>query len=154
MVVSVLALHIEVVLLMEAIDRIHARLESAPDLPATLAAGWEAFELARVITSAYANGARTRFATFLYAGSAACEGRDAIYTAPSTPRDLTEITVTDELQVLGEDEACDRLADLARTLSRRLRDAAGEAMDPADREACEESAQAADELRRILTGTG
>jgi hypothetical protein len=138
---------------MEAIDTIRTRLESAPGLPATLAASWDAFELTRAVASAYAEHASPRFTMFLYAGSAARQGRDAIYTAPSAPADLADEPATIDPGGLTEDEACESLAVLMLTASRRLRAAADDAQDPRDREACAEAAAAAGELHGILSGT-
>jgi hypothetical protein len=138
---------------MEAIDTIQARLESACDLPATLGASWDAFELTRAVTSAYATQASARFAMFLYAGSAACRGRDAIYTAPGAPPDLADFPGTSDLGGVGEDEACGLLAALVLLASLRLRAAARDAADSRDRDACQEAAEAAEEVRGILTGT-
>jgi hypothetical protein len=148
-----LVLNSEVVF-METVDAIRARLESAQDLTGILRASWDAFELARAITSVYAERDHTRLAMFLYAGSAACVGRDAIYTAPSALQDLTDLPHIDDVGGLREDEACDLLAVLALTVSQRLSASAADATDQHDRDACAEGAAAAGELRDILTGAG
>jgi hypothetical protein len=146
-----MVLHSEV-MFMEAIDTIRARLGSAPSLPATLAAIWDAFELTRAVTTAYAEDASPRFAMFLYAAAAAHQARDAIYTAPSAPADLADLPDVIDPGELTEDEACRLLAELASLASRRLHTAADEAADPRDRDACREAAEASDELRGILAG--
>jgi hypothetical protein len=141
------------VMFMQTIGTIRARIEAASGLTEVLAASWDAFEFTRAATSAYAERAPAELAMFLYAGSAACGGRDAIYTAPSAPAELADLAGVDAGGP-GGNEAAGLLAGLALAVSRRLRAVAGQAADPRDRDACAEAAGAADELHRILTGTG
>jgi hypothetical protein len=142
------------VIAVEMIDVARRRLEQALSLPETLAASWRAFEVAWAVSSACAERGSALFPAFQTAVLAACRGLDSLCSAPSMTLDLPALPDTADPGELDEQECCDLLADLTLALSRRLRAAARDATDPHDRDACDEGADAADELRDVLTGTG
>ena len=61
------------------------RLADADDVPAVLAASWEAFELVAAIDSASAGGSPGMYPAFTLAGGSAVTGRNALAFAPSMP---------------------------------------------------------------------
>jgi hypothetical protein len=132
---------------MHDIDAMRARLSAAANLPDTLAAGWDAFELVQAVADAHAEQAPDLFAAFMFAAASAADGRDAVGFAPSmlaTPGTPAGPASPGQGEAY---EAADQIVGLMAVLASRLQEAAGQAQDPADRQACD---QAAYEAERIL----
>ena len=135
---------------MLAIDAMRARLDGAGSLAASLATGWDAFELLRVVTDGCADGADGLFAAFMTASASAANGRDLVGWAPSLlPGRAAGIGPRDEV-LHDPDEVADALAMLASALSARLTSAASRAADTGDRSACEHAADEACRIRALL----
>jgi hypothetical protein len=135
---------------MELIKPIQQHLLDADGMPGVLAAGWDAFELVRAVAGASADQAADMYPAFTFARGAAVSGRNAIAFAPSMP--TGQATLFERSVPLAGDvyEVADALADLASTLSARLREAAGLAADARDRAACENAARDADRINELL----
>jgi len=131
------------------IDLIRQRLADADGLAAVLAAGWDALELITAIASASAGKSPDMYPAFTLARGAAVTGRNVIAFAPSMPPPADAAHNVPE-PVGGTDQIADALAHLASALSMRLRQSAELAADPADRCACEDAADEADRITRLL----
>jgi hypothetical protein len=131
----------------------HQRLAGAGDVPAVLAASWEAFELVAAIASASAGDSPGMYPAFTLAGGSAVTGRNALAFAPSMPPVPPDTGQNTPKPAGSVDEIADALAGLASALSSRLRQAAGQAATAGDRSACEDAASEAEQITRLL-GTG
>jgi hypothetical protein len=131
------------------IDLLRQRLADADSLPAVLATGWDAMELIAAVASASAGESPDMYPVFTLARGAAVTGRNVIAFAPSLPPPADAAHDVPE-PAGGTDQIADALANLASALSMRLRQSAGRAADPADRCACEDAADEADRITRLL----
>ena len=126
------------------------RLADAGDVPAVLAASWEAFELVAAIASARAGDSAGMYPAFTLAGGSAVTGRNALAFAPSMPPVPPDTEENTPEPAGNVDEIADVLAGLASALSSRLRQAAGLATTAGDRSACEDAASEAEQITRLL----
>jgi hypothetical protein len=132
----------------KAIEMAGDRLTRAKDLEPVIAAAWEAFEIILAVSYQYGGRKSDWFATWMWAMSPACEGRDALGPAPS--RESRRIRIgPGDLSAVSEDDAADASALLAAQLDEKLRAVTGHAA-PADARACLRAAQSARELREIF----
>jgi hypothetical protein len=134
----------------DEIELIRQHLLDARDMADTLAAGWEVFELVRVLASAAANRAADMYPAFTFARGSAVNGRNAIAFAPSMPTDYAGSRDGMALPMEDVGEVADILAGLASALSVRLREAAGLATAAGDRIACETAARDAGRISELL----
>jgi len=134
---------------------IRQRLEDARDLAEILTAAYDAFDDMLSAFDRYENGPGPFYAALVMAGPAAAGGRNTIGMAPSLPHPERDGPRPPEqgTEPTAEDVA-DAVAAVAVLAARKLRIAAAAATSAADRSACVEAAQYADEVRGLMTGTG
>ena len=128
-------------------------LTEADGVAGVLAAGWEIFELIGALAAACAEQAADLYPAFMFARSAAADGRNAIAFVPSTPAADAAIAEGAELAAADVSEVADVLAGLASALSARLQAAARLAADDGDRTACRNAARDADRISELLAGS-
>ncbi|HEY5361484.1 MAG TPA: hypothetical protein VIJ82_27990 [Streptosporangiaceae bacterium] len=128
------------------------RLRAATGLPELLSAGFDAFEVIRVLARSCEDRAPELFAAFMTTADAAVDGREAITASPALPSAPGSATAA-TAAAAPPDQVTASLAALAGLLSERLALAADLAAEPGDRSACQEAGRAA---RRIggLMGRG
>jgi hypothetical protein len=134
----------------EQIKLIHQRLVAADGLPALLAAAWDTFELVQTAASARAGDSPDLYPAFTFARGSAVNGRNALTVAPSMPPVPADATPTPTDPTPNVDRIADALAALASALSKRLRESAELAPDPADRSACQNAARESDQITSLL----
>ena len=134
----------------DEIGLIRQHLLGARHMAGTLAAGWDVFELVRVLASAASDRAADMYPAFTFARGSAVHGRNAIAFAPSMPTDHARSLEGLALPTDDVDEIADILAGLASALSARLREAAGFATADGDRIACEKAARDAGRISELL----
>ena len=134
---------------------IQQRLEEAWSLAEVLTAAYDAFDEMLSAFERYENGPGPFYAALIMAGPAAAGGRNTIGVAPSLPpperdgpRSPEQVNEPSAQEVVGA------ITGLAALSARKLRIAAAAATSAADRSACVEAAQYADEVRGFMTGTG
>ena len=135
---------------MKQIELTGQRLREADGVAGVLAAGWEIFELIGGLAAACAEQAADLYPAFMFARSAAADGRNAIAFAPSAPAVGTAFSGDAELPAGEVSEVADALAGLASALSVRLQATARLAEDDGDRAACENAARDADRIGELL----
>ena len=138
---------------MDEIRLIRQHLLDARNVTDTLAAGWEIFELVRVLASAAAGREADMYPAFTFARGSAVNGRDAIAFAPSMPADYAGSLGGLALPTDDIDGVADILAGLASALSAHLREAAGLATADGDRIACEKAAREAGHISELLAAS-
>ena len=119
---------------MQAIDRLNSRLEEAGTITTILLAGWDAFDLIQQLAAQYAGLLSSAYATWMWVLAPACEGRDALGSAPSMPPSPAAGHPAPE--PASEEEAARILAGLAATLSARLQALRTSSAAPGDLQAC------------------
>ena len=117
-----------------------------------LGAAWDTFEAIRLTADAYSGRRTDQFVTWMAVIPPACEGRDAIGFAPSTPPDTALDIDLDGLSQLTEDQALRELARLASSCVARLRELAPVTLK--DRAAIARAIEAAEEISGLLTEDG
>jgi hypothetical protein len=146
---------------MSCIAAARERLESAAGLAATLAAAYDAFDDMLPVLYGHAETEGGLLAAFVMSAAAAADGRDALAHAPSLPpyRETAQAGYCGETRDGGHalpaetaDDAADTMAALAGDLVARL-DAVASAAGARDREACQDAARTAQEIRALLAGT-
>ena len=135
---------------MKQIKLVEQQLREADGVADVLAVAWEIFDLVGALAAACAEQAADMYPAFMFARSAAINGRNAIAFAPSMPADCATSFGNPELSASDVDEVADDLAALASALSARLRAAARLAADDGDRIACENAARDADQIGELL----
>jgi len=134
---------------------IRQRLEESRDLAQTLAAAHDAFNAMLSVFDSYQNGSGPFYAALVMAGPAAADGRNTVAMAPSLPPpERDRPWPLEPAHEPAAEEAADTVAVIAALAARKLRIAAAAASSAADRSACVEAAQYADEVRGLVTGTG
>jgi hypothetical protein len=133
---------------MRAIEMAGDRLARAADPESAIAAAWEAFELILVVSYQYGGRKSEWFATWIWAMSPACEGRNALGPAPP-PESQGKRVDPGDLSAVSEDDAADALSSLAARLDEKLRAIARHAA-PVNARACLRAAQSAGELRETF----
>jgi hypothetical protein len=132
-----------------------ALLDTAADLPATLDAGYQAFESILAVVRHHEERSGHAFPAFVLSASAAADGRDWVVGAPSLPPATSPSAAGGDL--LDEHDWADvatEVAGLAQVLVVRLRASAGHATDPRDGAACQQGAFHAARIGALLGGTG
>lgn len=132
------------------IDGIRSRLEAAGGLTELLDVAWDAFSVMLAVCQECESQPPGLFAASAFAASAAASGRRVLVAAPSLPSGRGsgtghEAFVWPDLEEIGDD-----LAGLADLLGERLSAAAGQAVDPGDRRACQDAAVEAVRIRGLL----
>jgi hypothetical protein len=137
---------------------VEARLRAAVTVPDTLAAGFDAFEIIRLLARDCEDRVPGLLAAFMTAADAAVDGRDAITAAPALPwpgRSEAGARVPgtgpDVAEIAG---ALAALAALAALLRDCLSRAATLATRPEDQAACRDAAQAAGRICQLMAGYG
>lgn len=128
-----------------------AGLAAAGDVPGLLAAGWDAFEFARVAAEAAAGGLPDDYEALMFAAAAAAAGRDAVGFAPSMP---VGSAPGPGGPGPGAGVAADAIAALAAGLAGRMLAGARQAVLAGDKAAFEQAAQVAGSVRDLLSGGG
>jgi len=137
-------------LTVEAIIAAQDRLDTTSDLAATCLAGWDAFELIQDVAARFTGVASDSFATWMTVMGPASAGRDALGLAPSLPQAHGQPAILELDEAATEDDVADELAMLAAALGSRLLKAAQAAADAGDKRACQQAANAAEEIRKLL----
>jgi len=138
---------------------IRQRLEDAKELAEILTAAYDAFDEMLSAFDRYENGPGLFYAALVMAGPAAAGGRNTIGTAPSLPpperdRPQSPEPANEPTPHKTAQEVADAVASVAALAARKLRMAAAAATSAADRSACVQAAQYADEVSGYMTGTG
>jgi len=134
------------------IGGVRTRVETAGELAGLLEAAWDGFGAVVASCRECQERAGGLFASFAYAAAAAAQGQVALATAPSlgadhggtgrggpAPSDLDDFERT-----------ADGLAGLAGLLAARLAEAALQASDPGDSDACAQAGATAAQVRELL----
>jgi hypothetical protein len=133
------------------------RLQEARDLPAVLAAAYDAFEHMLTAIRAYQDRVDGLFAAFAMSAASAADGRDAVAFAPSFTAPAQRRTPAPAGILRGGRDAghvADALAELSQLLAVRLVAAAGSAQDSGDVTACRHAAGHAQSIDALLRGSG
>jgi len=134
---------------------IRQRLEEARSLAEILSACYDAFDEMLSAFDRYQSGCGPFYAALIMAGPAAADGRNTIGVAPSfPPPDRDGPRRPEPANEPTAQEVADSVALIATLVARKLRIAAAAASSPADRSACVQAAQYADEVRGFMTGEG
>jgi len=140
---------------MNPTSSIRQRLDEARNLAETLTAAFDAFDEMLSAFDRYQNGSGPFYAALVMASPAAAGGRNTIGMAPSLPPPERDRPRPPEpVNEPTAQEVADAVAVVAALAARKLRIAAAAATSAADRSACVEAAQYADEVRGFMTGTG
>jgi hypothetical protein len=134
---------------MNELDAIAARLRGGTTLAELLDAGFDAFEVIRLVARGGEDGASELFAAFMTTAGTAVEGRNALYDAPSLPPTGPPPTVAVGTTA-GAGHIADELAALAMLLAQRLAEAGAQAVWEGDRAACQHGTCAAAGIHRLL----
>lgn len=138
---------------MQQAGQLEQKLLKAGSVADVLAAGWEIFELVRVIAAASAGQAADMYPAFTFARGAAVSGRNALAFAPSMPAGPGASFESLAPPACDVQEIADAVAGLASALSARLRETAAIAADAGDRSACEDAADDAERIIGLLAGS-
>jgi len=134
---------------MKELDAIASRLRGGTALAELLDAGFDAFEVIRLVARAGEDLAPDLLAAFITAAGTAVEGRNALADAPSLPPATRRPAITMSATV-GAGQIADELAALAALLARRLAEAGAQAVREGDRAACQHATCAAADIHRLL----
>jgi hypothetical protein len=130
---------------------IEARLRAAATLPDTLAAGFDAFEIIRLLARDCEDRVPRLLAAFMMAADAAVDGREAITAAPALPQPDRPHA---RAGVPGENPDVAEIAGALAALGALLRDclsqAATLAAGPEDQAACQDAAHAAGRICQLM----
>lgn len=130
-------------------------LAQASGLPAMLSASLDAFEAMLTLLREQEDPPGPGFAAFALAAASAANGRDAIAFAPSPPPagpgQVGPAPKVPHTSLPAATVAAD-LGELALALADYLEDAAASAVDPDDRDACQDGARHAAAVSALLTG--
>jgi hypothetical protein len=132
------------------LDAIASRLRSGTALADLLDAGFDAFEIIRLVARAGEDCGPELFAAFMTAAGIAVEGRNALNDAPSLPPATGPPPAPTVSFVVGADQIADELAALAALLTQRLAEASAQAFGEGDRAACQHATHAAADIHRLL----
>jgi hypothetical protein len=134
---------------MKELDAIASRLRGGTTLAGLLDAGFDAFEVIRLVARAGEDLAPDLFAAFITTAGTAVEGRNALGDAPSLPPATRRPAITMSATA-GAGQIADELAALAALLAQRLADAGAQAVREGDRAACQHATCAAAGIHRLL----
>jgi hypothetical protein len=126
------------------------RLREATTVPATLSASFEAFEVIRLLARGNEDRVPELFAAFMMAADAAVDGREAVTFAPSLPPAVGSHLPGKPTAGGDVGEIADAMAALGALLGHRLSRAAAMAAAPGDRAACEDAAEAAGRICKLM----
>jgi hypothetical protein len=132
------------------LDAIAARLRGVTTLAGLLDAGFDAFEVIRLVARAGEDLAPELFAAFMTAAGTAVEGRNVLNDAPSLPRATAPPPAITMSATVDADQIADELAGLAALLAQRLAEAGAQAVTEGDRAACQHATCAAADIHRLL----
>jgi hypothetical protein len=132
----------------ENLDSLQARLLAADSVETTLSVAGPVFEYMLTAANGYAESRSESFPMWISLTGPACEGRDALGTSPSRPREPGFLPA--DLVALSEAQAASELGRLSADLSSRLRSAAALTTDTLARHVCERAADAAEEMAGLL----
>jgi hypothetical protein len=136
------------------IELVEQHLGEADGVADVLTVAWEIFDLVSALAAACAERTADMYPAFMFARSAAVDGRNAIAFAPSVPAAGVTLSGGAVLWPGDVSEVADALAGLASALSMRLRTVARLAADDGDRVACENAARDADRISELLARSG
>lgn len=140
---------------MRATSGIEARLQAAATVADTLAAGFDAFEIIRLLARDCEDIVPGLLAAFMTAADAAVDGREAITAAPALPRPgRSEAGAGVPGASPHADETAGALAALGALLRDSLARAATLAAGPEDHAACTDAAQAAARICQLMARDG
>ena len=121
------------------------------DLPVLLDIAYAAYELLLSAVEEHQDPASGTFVPYVYAATLAADGRDAILFAPSLP--VCQLRPVDAVtNGRGSASTVDDLVALSEVLCHVLTRAAGAAPAQGDAAACQNAAQCAAAIHRLLTG--
>lgn len=130
---------------------IEARLRAAATLADTLAAGFDAFEIIRLLARDCEDRVPGLLAAFMSVADAAVDGREAITAAPALPRPGRSDTGADAPAASSNvEETARALAELGALLRDCLSRAATLAAGPEDQGACTDAAHAAGRVCQLM----
>ena len=135
---------------MKELDAIAARLRGGTALAGLLDAGFDAFEVIRLVARASEDLAPALFAAFITAAGTAVEGRNALGDAPSLPPATAPRPAITMSAAVGAGQIADELAALAALLAQRLAEAGAQGVGEGDRAACQHATCAAADIHRLL----
>jgi len=136
---------------MNELDACTARVHSSATLAELLEAGFDAFEVIRLVARACEDRAPDLFAAFMTAAGTAVEGRNALNDAPSLPPARAGPPPARTVSARASaDHIADELAALAALLAHRLAKARVQAVLEGDRTACQHAARTAAGIHRLL----
>ena len=135
---------------MKELDAIAARLRGSTCLSELLDAGFDAFEVIRLVARAGEDGARELFAAFMTAAGTAVEGRNVLGGAPSLPPATAPPPTITMSTAVDADHIADELAALATLLATLLAEANAQAVREGDQAACQHAVDAAADIHRLL----
>jgi hypothetical protein len=135
---------------MKELDAIASRLRGGAALAGLLDAGFDAFEVIRLVARAGEDLAPDLFAAFITTAGTAVEGRNTLGGAPSLPPATRRPAITISSTV-DAGQIADELAALATLLAQRLAVAGAQGVgEGGDRAACQHAVDAAAGIRRLL----
>jgi hypothetical protein len=132
------------------LDAIASRLRDDTALADLLDAGFDAFEVIRLVARAGEDLTSDLFAAFITTAGTAIEGRNALNDAPSLPPATAPPPAITMSATVGADRIADELAALAALLAQRLAEAGAQAVREGDRAACQHATRAAAGITRLL----
>lgn len=135
---------------MKELDAIASRLRGGTALAELLDAGFDAFEVIRLVARACEDREPELFAAFMTAAGTAVEGRNALNDAPSLPPATGPPPTVALSATVGAGHIADELAALAALLAQQLAEAATQTVLEGDRAACQHAANAATDIHRFL----
>ncbi len=136
---------------MTRLATVRDRLQRDEGLPARLDTAYAAFEALLSAVQDQQDPASGMFAQFVYAATAAANGRDAILFAPTLPvRPL--LPADTDVNGRGSGGGVQDLVALSKVLYQVLAQTAASVPGQEDRMACHHAARYAAEIHRLLTG--
>jgi hypothetical protein len=132
------------------LDAIAARLRGGTTFADLLDAGFDAFEVIRLVARACEDRTPELFAAFMTTAGTAVEGRSALSEAPSLPPATGPLPAITMSATVDADQIADELAAVAALLAQRLAEAGAQTVREGDRAACQHAIYAAADIRRLL----
>ncbi len=129
------------------------RLRQASGLAPILAGAHEAFGAMLAAIRSQEDPATGFFAAFMMAAALAADGRDAVAFAPAMPpRRGHNAQVPEDVSAETAGQIAGAVVDLSSLVAVRLAQAAGQATDPDDREACRRAAWCTRGIQDLMAG--
>jgi hypothetical protein len=136
------------------IESARTQIDAVDGLAEVFGAAWDAFEVIQLVANTYADQVTDQYAMWMYAIPPACDGKDALGFAPSTPGGSVPAARLGDLGALTEDQSADALAGLADAVAAKLGVLDGRASTPKDALACTRAIGAARQIRKLLAENG